>query len=121
MKKISKYFLTASVSLSMLVQNAFAAGGDTNGVCELIKGLAPVIKTLRTLAFLGAAFILMDWAWAMIKDPEKEVTKDKIKDKGIGLLVGFFLLFGVGIILSFVGSTAGSEYFGCVKQVFAVK
>ena len=119
MKKISKYFLTASVSLSMLAQNAFAAGGDTNGVCELIKGLAPVIKTLRVLAFLGAALILMDWAWGYIS--KGDVTKDDLKNKGIAMFVGFFLLFGVGIILSFVGSTAGSEYFGCVKQVFAVK
>lgn len=118
MKKISKYVFVATASLSIFVQNAFAAG-DSSGVCTLIEKLNPVIKTLRTLAFVGAAFYLMDWAWGMIKDPEKEATKDKIKDKGIGLLTGFFLLFGVGAVLSFVASTAGKDYLGCVEKAFA--
>ena len=114
--KISKYFLAATTFV-MVNLPVFAA--DNKAACDLIKSLKPVIHTLRTLAFVGAAFILMDWAWTMIKDPEKEVTKDKIKDKGIGLFVGFFLLFGVGLILQFIGSNSGADYFGCVKDAFA--
>jgi hypothetical protein len=116
MKKISRYFLMATVSLSMFAQNAFAA--DQTGVCKLISELEPVIRTLRILAFLGAAFVLMDWAWGFIKSGE--VKKDDLKDKGIGMFVGFFLLFGVGLILTFVASTGGQSYLGCVKDAFAV-
>ena len=76
--------------------------------------LVVLIQTLRTLAFIGAAFILMDWAWGWIQ--KGEVKKDDLKDKGIGMFVGFFVLFGVGLILQFVGSKAGSEYFGCVVK-----
>ena len=67
MKKISKYALGAMVSMSLFMQNAMAAN---DGLCDLIKGLSPVIKTLRTLAFVGAAFVLMDWAWGWIQKGE---------------------------------------------------
>lgn len=113
--KISKYFLIVTTFVMANVP-AFAEGP----ACELIRELDGVIKTLRTLAFIGAAFILMDIAWGYIKDPSK-VTKDDIKDKGIGLFVGFFLLFGVGFVLQFVGSNAGKEYFDCVVQVLGTK
>lgn len=107
MKKISKYFLIAT---TFVMANVPAFADD--GVCKLINGLKPVINVLRTLAFVGAAFILMDWAWTYIKDPSK-LTKDDLKDKGLGMFVGFFLLFGVGLILQFVGSTSGAEFFKC--------
>jgi len=117
-KKISKYFLIVT---TFVMANLPAFAADNKAACDLIDSLKPVIQTLRTLAFVGAAFVLMGWAWDMIKDPEKEATKDKIKDKGIGLLVGFFLLFGVGLILQFVASSSGAEYFGCVKTALLAK
>ena len=92
---------------------AFAV--ENSGVCKLIDQLKPVIQTLRTLAFIGAAFLLMDWAWGWMKDPAK-ATKDDIKDKGIAMLIGFFVLFAVGFILQFVGSKAGQAYFDCVVK-----
>ena len=119
MKKISKYLMMAGISVSVYMQSAFAAKESTSGVCELIDKLSPVIKTLRTLAFVGAAFVLMDWAWGFIKDGA--VKKDDLKDKGIAMLVGFFLLFGVGVVLSLIASTGGQEYLGCVKKAFEVK
>ena len=109
MKKISKYFLIAT---TFVIANLPAFAVENKGACDLIDSLKPVIQTLRTLAFIGAAFVLMDWAWGWIK--AGEVKKDELKDKGIGMFVGFFLLFGVGLILQFVGSKAGAEYFGCV-------
>lgn len=108
-KKISKYFLVAT---TFIMANLPAFAADNKGACDLIDSLKPVIQTLRTLAFIGAAFVLMDWAWGFIKSGKAEM-KD-IEAKGIGMLVGFFLLFGVGLILQFVGSKAGAEYFGCV-------
>jgi hypothetical protein len=115
MKKISKYFLMASVFLTVNVPMAFA---DASSVCALVGKLSGVIATLRTLAFVGAAFVLMDWAWGYIKDPSK-ATKDDMKDKGIGMFVGFFILFGVGLILQFVGSEGGQSYLGCVSKAFS--
>jgi hypothetical protein len=114
MKKISKYFLMASVFLTVNVPMAFA---DTNAVCALVGKLSGVIATLRTLAFVGAAFVLMDWAWGYIK--KGEVTKDDLQNKGIGMFVGFFILFGVGLILQFVGSEGGQSYLGCVSKAFS--
>lgn len=115
MKKISKYFMTASVMIAMGMQSVFAAD---EAVCDLIDNLGPVIRTLRTLAFLGAAFVMMDWAWGFIK--AGDVGKDDLKNKGIGLFVGFFLLFAVGWILHWLGSTGAKEYFDCVEKAFAV-
>lgn len=113
MKKFSKYYsVMAALVVALGTNYAFAAEG---GVCGLILELKPVISTLRTLAFLGAAFVLMDWAWGFIK--AGEVKKDELKDKGIGMFVGFFLLFGVGLVLQFVGSTGGQKYLGCVKDL----
>jgi len=106
MKKISNYFLAASVFV-MASMPAFAE----SPVCGLITGLKPVINVLRTLAFVGAAFVLMDWAWGFIK--AGEVKKDDLEKKGLGMLVGFFLLFAVGLILQFVGSGKGAEFFNC--------
>ncbi len=107
--KISKYFLIVT---TFVMANLPAFAADNSGACKLIESLKPVIQTLRTLAFIGAAFVLMDWAWGFIKSGKVEM-KD-IETKGIGMFVGFFLLFGVGLILQFVGSNAGQEYFGCV-------
>lgn len=110
MKKIYNYFLAAGVFVMANMGSVFAA--ENNGACALIQSLMPVIKTLRTLAFIGAAFVLMDWAWGFIKDGKAE--KEQLKDKGIGMFVGFFILFGVGMLLQFVGSEGGKEYLGCV-------
>lgn len=112
MKKISNYLLMASVFIMANVP-AFAE----SGVCELLHKLEGVINTLRTLAFIGAVFLLMDWAWGYIKDPGK-ATKDDMKDKGVGLLVGFFLLFGVGVILSLINGSLGDSLFGCQNVGF---
>ena len=116
MKKIAKYFMTANVAMGVAMSGAMAASND--GLCKLIEGLAPVIKTLRTLAFIGAAFVLMDWAWGWIQ--KGEVKKDDIKDKGIGMFVGFFLLLGVGMVLSFIASTSGMNSLGCITEVLKV-
>lgn len=111
MKKITKYFVSANVAMGIAMSGAMA----DDGLCALIDGLKPVIKTLRTLAFVGAAFVLMDWAWGWIQ--KGEVKKDELKDKGIGMFVGFFVLLGVGTVLHFVASTSGQTYLGCIDTV----
>lgn len=96
---------------------AFAAGAGgvatvgNSGLCELIGQMQGVFKILRTLAFVGAAFLIAQWAWGYIKTGD--VKMDELKDRGTALLVGFVLLFGIGFLLQFLSSSAGLSTMGC--------
>ena len=106
MKKMMKKFNFALIGV-MASMPAFAAGaaGGNSGLCVLITQMKGVFETLRTLAFVGAAFVIAGWAWGYIS--KGEVKKDDLKDKGIGMMVGFIMLFAIGIILSFFLGAAG--------------
>lgn len=127
MKKLSKYYMFAIVALALSVGSAFAdntaindmtgALSNNSSLCELLKQFKGVISVLRVLAFVGAAFVMMEWAWGFIQ--KGEVKKDDLKDKGIGLLVGFVLLFGVGMFLGLLNSTSfQNSTLGCVEEIF---
>ena len=107
MNKINFAIIAMMVSVP-----AFAAG--TDGICGLISRLQDVFKFLRTLAFIGAAFYIAQWAWDFIKAGDAKV--DDLKKKGIGLLTGFIMLFSIGILLSFVLSATGGQVLGCVTD-----
>lgn len=101
----------ASVALA-----ATPSGGlDTSGLCGIITQMYDVFKILRTLAFVGAAFIIAGWAWGYIKDGGgKDGMIEDLKKKGTGMLVGFVLLFGIGVVLQFfVFSKSGLDLMGC--------
>lgn len=106
MNKINFAIIAMMVSVP-----AFAAPAANNGMCEVIKNLKDVFALLRTLAFVGAAFYIAGWAWTYISKGEAKM--DDIKGKGIGLLVGFSLLFMIGAILSFLLSATGQHTLGC--------
>ncbi len=108
MKKIM--FGLFAVFAAMSVASAAPIGGDA---CVLINNMKPVFNTLRTLAFVGAAFCIAGWAWTYISAGEAKM--DDLKKKGIGLLVGFTLLFSVGIVLQFLGPITG-----CVAGIGAL-
>ena len=114
MKKILNKINLAIIAI-MVSMPAFAltgeGAGETTSLCKLITRLHDVFTTLRTLAFVGAAFYIAGWAWTYISSGEAKM--DDVKKKGIGLLVGFFLLFMIGVILTAVSSTAGQEALGC--------
>ena len=97
--------------LTMVATNAFAAGINVGGICGLVVEMQKVFKLLKILAFVGAAFTIAGWAWGYIS--KGDFKMDGLKDKGTSMLVGFFLLFGIGLILSFITSTAGGEMMGC--------
>ena len=101
MKKIMNKINFAVLGIMASVP-AFAAN---NGLCDLITRLQGTFKILRTLAFVGAAFYIAGWAWTYISKGEAKL--EDVKGKGIGLLVGFTLLFIIGIILSAVLAAAG--------------
>lgn len=113
MKKLINKLNVALIGVMVSVP-AFAAGSDV-GLCELIKEMQGVFKTLRTLAFVGAAFVIAGWAWGYIS--KGEVKKDDLKDKGIGMLVGFVLLFGIGMVLSFLLSSSTMKSIGCQQVI----
>ena len=92
MNKISKKINFAIIAIMTSVP-AFAAGD----MCDL--------------AFVGAAFYIAGWAWGFITAGEAKM--DDVKKRGIGLLVGFTLLFMVGVILSFLLSAQGQQTLKC--------
>ena len=100
-----------------------AAGGvvavNADGLCGIINEMYDVFKILRTLAFVGAAFIIAGWAWGYIS-AGKGVDMEDLKKKGTGMLVGFVLLFGIGVVLQFfIFSDTGLSMIGCedvIKQ-----
>lgn len=109
MKKIARKINMAIIGV-MTAGPAMAAVNE-EGLCELLTDLRGVFNMLRTMAFIGAAFIIANWAWGYIS--KGEVKMDDLKNKGAGMLVGFILLFGVGMILSFLMTTSGAKTIGC--------
>ena len=113
MKKIMNKINFAIIAMMVSVP-AFAAVNQ-NAICRLVDELKGVFELLRTLAFIGAAFYIASWAWGFISSGKAEI-KD-IKEKGIGLLVGFILLFSVGVLLSVLVSATGGKMLGCLEQI----
>jgi len=111
MKKIMNKINFALIAIMASVP-AFAAGDD---MCAALQKLHGVFNLLRTLAFIGAAFYIAGWAWDFIAKGEAKM--DDVKKKGIGLIVGFSLLFLVGVILSFVMSATGAKFIGCPEVI----
>lgn len=100
MKNYAKVLVFAAI-VALVVVPAQAA----SPMCDLIGKMQSVFKILRILAFVGAGFYMAGWAWTYISDPGK-MKMDDVKTKGIGLLVGFTLLFAIGVVLSFLLSAA---------------
>ncbi len=87
------------------------AAGPAADPCVLIASMQGVFKTLRTLAFVGAGFLIASWAWGYITKGDGKVMDD-LKSKGISLLVGFTLLFSIGIVLQFLPGISGCAGIG---------
>ena len=119
LKKIGFAGLVILAGATVAVAAQPGAGGvgvvNNDGLCGLIIQMQGVFKILRTLAFVGAAFLVAQWAWGFIK--AGDVKMDDLKDKGTGLLVGFILLFSVGAVLQFLLSSTGMSAIGCVPEL----
>jgi len=100
MKKVANKINMAIIGM-MVASPAFAAINES-AMCDLVRELGGVFRMLRTFCFIGAAFMIAGWAWGFIS--AGEAKPDDIKKKGIGLLVGFLLLFGIALILQFLVS-----------------
>lgn len=113
MKKIINKANFALIALMASVAPAMAAD---NGVCTLIAKLGDVLDYIRLFAFVGAGFLIAAWAWEFIK--AGDIGMDAVKKKGMALLVGCFLLFFIGAILSFlIGAAGPGGSFDCYEQL----
>lgn len=109
MKKLM-YKLNFAIVGIMASMPAFAA---ERNICELVEELQGVFKIMRTLAFVGAGFLIAKWAWGWIEGGKVDAMKE-LKEKGVAFLIGFILLFMIGAILTALSSAAGLESLGCV-------
>jgi len=86
-------------------------------MCALIGQMQKVFKLLRILAFVGAGFYMASWAWDYIVNAGgKDGIIADVKKKGIGLLVGFTLLFAIGVVISFLLGATGDDGKGCITE-----
>ena len=117
LKKIGFAGAVIMAGASMPALAAAAAGVSNNGLCALIYKMYDVFRILRTLAFVGAAFYIAKWAWGYISSGKFDLND--LREKGTGMLVGFVLLFGIGVVLSFYLSSAGMSAIGCDTIILA--
>lgn len=113
MKKVMNKISFALIGL-MVTMPGFSDTSDTLDAapyCDLFTRLHDIFRVLQILAFVGAAFYIAGWAWDFISKGEAKM--DDLKKKGTGLLVGFLLLFMIGVVLSFILSAAGMKIIGC--------
>lgn len=120
MKKYTKVLVFAAI-VALIVVPAHAAVTVGDGMCGLIVKMQDVFKTLRILAFVGAGFYMAGWAWNFIigkgGDGKGGGVVEDIKGKGIGLLVGFTLLFAIGVVISFLlSATNGATGTSCLTS-----
>lgn len=115
LKKIGFAGAVIMAGASMPALAAAAAGVNTDSMCGLIGQMYGVFRILRTLAFVGAAFMIAKWAWGYISSGK--VDLNDLKEKGTGMLVGFVLLFGIGVVLSFFLSSTGLGVIGCPELI----
>ena len=116
MKKLMKKLNFAIVG--MMVSGSAMAGVKTNDMlCKLAGEFGNIFGFLRTLMFVGAGISIATWAWGYIS--KGEVKFDDLQKKGLGMLVGFVLLFSIGTLLSvFISMTGEGGSAGCVQQFF---
>ena len=119
MMKINKIFVMAALCLIAVPSFAAKSGmGSMDGVCALIQEFQEIFKLLRTLAFVGAGMIIAKYAWDAISTgkiaDETDLTK-AAKKVGVPMVVGFILLFGIGVLLQVLSSVTGAEMLGCTQ------
>lgn len=107
MNKILKKINMAMVFVMLSCPVAFADGTDSvkGGLCKMIVEMGKTMSILRTLAFVGAAFCIASWAWGFIS--KGEVKLEDVQKKGLGVIVGFVLLFSLGVFLNWGLAGAG--------------
>lgn len=108
--KLNFWIVGLMVSVPAFAASSSGASGELfqgnwEELCGLVKQFQGLFGLLQTLAFIGAAFTIAGWAWGYISSGKVEM--EDAKKKGIGLLIGFILLLGAGVLLTFLIGFAG--------------
>jgi len=101
---LSVFLLTVMIVGSAMAEDNQQVFKISTEMCNLIKELQETFKLLRVLAFLGAGFILAKYAWEAISSGKiggKDLIEG-VKTSGISMIVGFALLFMIGVLISFL-------------------
>ncbi len=102
-----------ALAIVLIAAPAMAAPASNAGLCQLIARFQDVFKLLRTLAFVGAGFILAKYGWEAITSGKiggKDNVAEGLKAIGVPMIIGVALLFSIGILLTFLSN---GENFGC--------
>ncbi len=117
MNKINFAMIAAMTAFPAIAANGGNASGGINGeaICSLVLQLAKVFKMLRVFAFVGAAFMIAGWAWGYISSGKigDKSSLDELKTKGTALIVGFVLLFAIGLIFTFLIEVSNGNWGLC--------
>ena len=119
MKKLMKKLNFAIIGVMASVSSSMAAASADDALCMLAEKFADIFSIIQTLAFVGAGITIAGWAWGYISGGKAINPTDEVKNKGIPMLIGFILLFGIGTVLSiFMAMTGEGGSRGCVPQFF---
>lgn len=119
MKKLMKKLNFAIIAGMASIAPAMAASGMNDGLCKLAESFGEIFNILRTLAFIGAGVIIAGWAWGYISGGKAVDVVKEVKEKGVAMLIGFILLFSIGVVLEIFLSMAGEGgSLGCVASMF---
>ena len=115
MKKITNKINMAIIGIMASGSALAALEGDravnSSAICDLVTEMADVFKMLRVFCFIGAAFMIAGWAWGYISKGEAKM--DDLKKQGTALIVGFILLFAVGLIFQFLVNVSNGNWGLC--------
>ena len=118
MKKLIKRLNFAIIGI---MASAPAMALDSNmkdALCKMGEKFGSIFEILQILAFVGAGVTIAGWAWGYISSGKIDAIKE-VKEKGIAMLIGFFLLFGIGTVLSIFMSMIGEGgSLDCVQKFF---
>ncbi|MDW3024504.1 MAG: hypothetical protein R8N50_02335 [Alphaproteobacteria bacterium] len=118
MKKLMKKLNFAIIGVMVSAPAMAVSSNITDAVCKLSEQFGEIFSVIRLLAFVGAGVTIAGWAWGYISAGKIEVVKE-VKEKGIAMLIGFILLFGIGTLVSvFMAMTGEGGYFECVANFF---
>ena len=128
MKKLIYKLNFAIVGIMASSHVAMATSGGSTGLisnsnassalCKLTAEFGYIFELMRTLACIGAGISIAGWAWGYISGGKVDITKE-VKEKGMGLLIGFILLFAIGTVLEiFLGMAGEGGQLGCVTDIF---
>lgn len=118
MKKLITNVNFAIIAGIFFVAPAMAATGVDQALCEIARRFGEIFSIIRTLAFVGAGVTIAGWAWGYISSGKIDVIKE-VKEKGVAMLIGFILLFGIGTLLSiFISMTSDGGSLNCIEQFF---